>query len=97
MRKSRMNLTPAQVVKELRFKKGWTQGVLSEITGIAVANISNIERGRSRLGADRAILIARALGVEPQFILFPNGFERNDLKPRLEMITRKLKQLKKAA
>lgn len=97
MRKSRIKLTPAQVVKELRLKKGWTQGILSEITGIAVANISNIESGRSRLGEDRAILIAKALGVEPQFILFPNSFEREDLKPKLEMIAKKLKQFKKAA
>lgn len=97
MRKTRIKLTPAQVVKELRLKKGWTQNILSEITGIAVANISNIESGRSRLGEDRATLIAKALGVEPQFILFPNGFERDDLKPRLEMIARKLKQLKKTA
>lgn len=96
-RKSRIKLTPAQVVRELRLKKGWTQKDISLITGIAIANISNIENGRSRLGEDRAILIARALGVGPEFILFPNGFEREELKPRLLLIDKRLKRLKKAA
>ncbi len=71
--------------------------MLSEITAIAVANISNIERGRSRLGEDRAIILAKALGVNPQLILFPNGFERDDLKAKLQRVAGKLKQLKEAA
>ena len=96
-RKPRIKLTPAQVVRNLRLKKCWTQNDLSKITGIAVANISNIENGRSRLGEDRAILIARALGVGPEFILFPNGFEREELKPRLLLIDKRLKHFKKAA
>ena len=96
-RKQRTILTPADVVKELRLKKGWTQTVLSKITGIAVANISNIENGRSRLGEDRAILIAEALGVRPDFILFPNGFEREDLLPKLKMIRRRLEKMEQYA
>jgi transcriptional regulator with XRE-family HTH domain len=74
-------------------KKGWTQAVLAEITEIAVSNISNIEHNRSRLGEDRAILIAEAFGVKPEFILFPNGFERVDLEPRLKKIQKKLQAL----
>lgn len=96
-KRTRIKLTPAQVVRELRLKKCWTQNDLSKITGIAIANISNIENGRSRLGEDRAILIARALGVGPEFILFPNGFEREDLKQRLLLIDKRLKYFKKAA
>lgn len=96
-RKSRVRLTPSQVIKELRLKKGWTQAVLSQITGIAVTNISNMESGRSRLGEDRAIILAHALGVNPEFILFPNGFEREDLKPRLALIAKRLKTIEKAA
>ncbi|MCX6107896.1 MAG: helix-turn-helix transcriptional regulator [Proteobacteria bacterium] len=90
-------LTPGQVVKELRIKKGWTQAVLAQITGMAVSNISNIESGRSRLGEERAILLAEALGVRPEFILFPNGFERNDLEPKLRLIRKKLRDLGKAS
>lgn len=85
-RKSRYVLSPGGVVKELRLKKGWTQKILSEITGMAVANISNIEAGRSNLGEERTILLAEALGVKPEFILFPNGFERPELRVKLESI-----------
>lgn len=86
-------LTPGQVLRELRQKKGWTQAVLAQITGIAVSNLSNIESGRSRLGEDRAILLAQGLGVRPEFLLFPNGFEREDLKPRLREIQKRVKRL----
>ena len=72
-RKSRYVLSSGEVVKELRLKKGWTQKVLSEITGMAVANISNIEDGRSNRREERAILLAEALGVKPEFILFPSA------------------------
>lgn len=96
-RKSRYALSPGEVVKELRLKKGWTQKVLSEITGMAVANISNIESGRSNLGEERAILLAEALGVKPEFILFPNGFEREDLRSKLEAIRAKVRQYERAS
>ena len=92
-RTKRVVLTPGMAVRELRKKKGWTQAVVSELTGIAVTNLSNIESGRSRLGEDRAILIAAALGVKPEFLLFPNGFQRTDLEPRLREIQRRLKRL----
>ncbi len=95
-RTQRAILTPGQVVKELRSRKGWTQAVLGEIAGIAVSNLSNIESGRSRLGEDRAILLAQALSVKPEFLLFPNGFERIDLEPRLREIRRKVKKLEGA-
>lgn len=91
-------LKPGEVVKELRLKKGWSQQVLSEISGIAVTNLSNIERGKSRLGEDRAVVLAAALGVKPEFLIFPNGFERPDLKNKLaEVRTRKKKFEKKLA
>lgn len=93
-RGSRVSLAPGEVLKELRLKKGWSQAVLAEVSGMAVSNISNIERCRSRLGEDRAILLAEALGVKPEFLLFPNGFERKDLEPRLQAIRLRLKMLK---
>lgn len=96
-RKSRYVLSPGEVVKELRLKKEWTQKTLSEITGMAVANISNIESGRSNLGEERAILLSEALGVKPEFILFPNGFERQDLRSKLEAIRTKLKKYDKVS
>ena len=92
MRAKRAVLTPGEVVRELRSKHGWTQRVLAEISGIAVSNLSNIERGRTRLGEDRALLLAEALGVSPALLLFPNGFERPDLSGRLRQIRQKRKK-----
>ena len=86
-------MTSGQVLKELRKNKEWSQATLSEITGIAVSNLSNLESGRSRLAEDRAILMAQALGVKPEFLLFPNGFEREDLKPKLKQIQKNIKKL----
>ena len=63
---------------------------------MAVANISNIESSRSKVGEDRAILLAEALGVKPEFILFPNGFERKDLQVKLESIRMKLRRYDRA-
>ena len=80
MRKPITNLTQSQVVKELREKNGWTQTTLSELTGIAVSKISNIENGKSRLEEDKASLIATAFGVKPEFILFPNRCEKQEKK-----------------
>ena len=56
-RVKRVILNPGQVIRELRKNKEWTLALLSEITGIAVSNLSNLESGRSRLGEDRAILL----------------------------------------
>ncbi len=90
-RTSRYVLSPSEVVRELRLKKGWTQKILSEITGVAVAKLSSLENGRSHLGEERAILLAEAFGVKPELILFPNGFEREDLRDRLADIRAKVR------
>lgn len=92
-RTQKMMLSPGEVVKELRIKKCWPQSTLSELTGIAVSNLSNIERGRSRLGEERAIILAEALSVKPEFLLFPNGFKRPDLEAKLRQIRKKLRKL----
>ena len=92
-RVKRAVLSPGQVLKELRKRKGWTQAILAKITGIAVSNLSNMESGRSRLGEDRAILLAQALGIRPEFLLFPNGFERADLRDRLKEIQKRAKKM----
>ncbi len=87
-------LTPGEVVRELREKKGWSQSTLANLVSMAVPNLSNIERGISNIGEERAIILATALGVSPAFILFPNGYNRKDLKAKLDQIQKNLKELK---
>ena len=91
-RKRRITFTPGELVKELRQRTGWTQKELGEVVGMASTNISNIENGKTRLGEDRAILLAEALGVSPETLLFPNGYEREDLKDKLAEIRKRKKK-----
>lgn len=96
-RKSRIVLTPGNVVKELRLKKGWTLKQLSEITLMAVTNLSSIENNKSRISDDRAIILAAAFEVKPEFILFPYGYVREDLRTKIELVKKRVRLLERAA
>ena len=63
-------MTPGEMVRELRYLKGWSQLDLAAETGISQTNISAIENGRVQLGKDRAIVLAEALSVHPASIMF---------------------------
>jgi transcriptional regulator with XRE-family HTH domain len=67
----RVKLTPAEMARILREKNELTQSELAERTGLTQSTISNIENGRTRLGAERAKTLARALRVHPAVLLFP--------------------------
>jgi len=55
----------------LRKKNEFTQSELAARTGLTQSTISNIENGRTQLGAERAKTLARALRVHPAVLLFP--------------------------
>ena len=61
----RVKLSPAEMVRILREKNELTQSELAERTGLTQSTISNLENGRTRLGAERAKTLARALRVHP--------------------------------
>jgi len=67
----RVKLTPAEMARILREKNEFTQSELAERTGLTQSTISNIENGRTQLGAERAKTLARALRVHPAVLLFP--------------------------
>jgi transcriptional regulator with XRE-family HTH domain len=67
----RVRLAPADMVRIMREKNGFTQAELAERTGLTQSTISNIENGRTQLGAERAKTLARALRVHPAALLFP--------------------------
>jgi transcriptional regulator with XRE-family HTH domain len=67
--------TPGQVIRAFRRNFNITQHELAEATGIAEANLSAIENGKTEIGVKRAVLIAAAFGIDPALILFPNGYE----------------------
>jgi transcriptional regulator with XRE-family HTH domain len=67
----RVKLTPAEMVGILRDKNEFTQSELAARTGLTQSTISNLENGRTQLGAERAKTLARALRVHPAVLLFP--------------------------
>lgn len=65
-----MILAPGEMLKELRELHGLSQQQLSTMCGIEQTHISAIENSRSELGRDRAIILADALKVRPEVLLF---------------------------
>jgi transcriptional regulator with XRE-family HTH domain len=62
----------------LRELKGWTQAELAERCGISTTNISLLENARVEIGKKRAEQIAKAFGVHPAIIMFPE-YEGNEI------------------
>jgi transcriptional regulator with XRE-family HTH domain len=64
-------LTTGEVIRMLRELKGWTQQELAQRCGIQASNISLLENERVEIGKRRAEQLARAFGVHPAIIMFP--------------------------
>jgi transcriptional regulator with XRE-family HTH domain len=64
-------LTTGEVIRMLRELKGWTQNDLAERSGITPTNISLLENGRVNIGKKRAEQLAKAFGIHPAIIMFP--------------------------
>jgi transcriptional regulator with XRE-family HTH domain len=64
-------LTTGEVIRMLRELKGWTQEDLSANCGIQTANISLLENNWIDIGKKRTEQLAKAFGVHPAIIMFP--------------------------
>lgn len=64
-------VTTGEVIQILREKKGWTQEELARRSGINANNISLLENDRVDIGKRRAEQLAKAFGVHPAIIMFP--------------------------
>jgi transcriptional regulator with XRE-family HTH domain len=69
--KAHATLSTGQVIRMLRNLKGWTQEQLAERSGISATNISLLENEKVDIGKKRAQQLARAFGVHPAIIMFP--------------------------
>ena len=65
---------------------------LSEMTEIAESNLSLIENDKVEIGTRRASLIGAALGIDPAFILFPEGSE-GAFKKEVDRVSKKSSRL----
>jgi len=69
--KAHARLTTGEVIRMLRELKGWTQQELARRSGIDAANISLLENERVEIGKKRAVQLAKAFGIHPAIIMFP--------------------------
>ena len=65
------SVTTGEVIRMLRGLKGWTQEKLAEKSGLNAKNISSLENDRIDIGKKRAEQLAKAFGVHPSIIMFP--------------------------
>ncbi len=83
--------TVGMTVRAYRKRWGFTLEEVGKLTGISKSNLSAIENDKVDLGVKRAGLLAAALGVHPQRILFPNGkWEKSEEHKDIERKSKKL-------
>jgi len=68
---SKPKLTVGEVIRALRYSKEMFQMDLSRITGLEQKAVSQYETGKRTLNRTNAIKIAKALGVHPAQVMFP--------------------------
>lgn len=77
--KPRDLFTPAEntgdLIRAFRKNFGISQTEMAALTGIAQANLSAIESGTKEIGAKVALKLSAVLGLSPEIILFPQGYQ----------------------
>jgi transcriptional regulator with XRE-family HTH domain len=66
------HITPAKMVRITREMAELSQVELARRARMMQATVSGIETGKVTLGLERAKRLAKALGVHPAVLLFPN-------------------------
>lgn len=72
-------LSTGEVIQMLRQLKGWTQAELARRCGITTTNISLLENNKIDIGKKRSEYLAKAFGVHPAIIMFPE-YEADGIK-----------------
>ncbi len=72
-------LKTGEVIRMLRDLKGWTQAELAKRSGITATNISLLENDKVEIGKRRSEQIAKAFGIHPAIIMFPE-YEGSEIK-----------------
>ncbi|GHV57828.1 hypothetical protein FACS189460_5020 [Deltaproteobacteria bacterium] len=60
---------PGAALKAYRYREGLTQKQLAEISGLGMANISNMEHGRRPIGKEIAKRLAKVLNTDWRLLL----------------------------
>ena len=91
--------TPGSIVRAFRKNFDLTLKDLEKITGIDETNLSAMEHDKREIGLKSAILLSAAFGIDPDQILFPDGYERKTLAVKVRDVikqTERIIKMKKA-
>ena len=77
--KPHIAITTGEVIRMLRELKGWTQAELATRCSISATNISLLENDKVDIGKKRAEQLAKAFGIHPAIIMFPE-YEGKEIK-----------------
>ena len=69
--KTTIKVSVAESVRIMRELQELSQNQLSELSGIPQSTICAIEKGRVKIGVERAKALARALSCHPAVLVFP--------------------------
>jgi transcriptional regulator with XRE-family HTH domain len=77
--KPHIAITTGEVIRMLRELKGWTQAELATRCSMNATNISLLENDKVDIGKKRAEQLAKAFGIHPAIIMFPE-YESREIK-----------------
>lgn len=86
--------TTGRLVKSWRTNFEIPQDDMAFACGISQANLSAIENNRREVGPRVALRLAAYMGLSPDIILYPNGFESE---PEFKEVEKRAKKLKEIA
>jgi transcriptional regulator with XRE-family HTH domain len=86
--------TTGQLVRAWRTNFEISQDDMSFACGISAANLSAIENDRREVGPRVALRLASFMGLAPDVILYPNGFESE---PEFKEVQKRASKLKEMA
>ena len=67
--------TPGHLIKAFRNSFEIPQDEMAYACGISQANLSAIENGRREVGPSVALRLAAFMGLSPEVILYPSGYQ----------------------
>ena len=85
--------TPGSIVRALRKNFDLTLKDLEKISGIDETNLSAMENDKREIGLKSAILLSAAFGIDPDQILFPEGYERKVLSAKVREVVKQTQRI----
>ena len=85
--------TPGSIVRAFRKNFDLTLKDLEKITGIDETNLSAMENDKREIGLKSAILLSAAFGIDPDQILFPEGYERKILSAKVRDVVKQTERI----